>query len=247
VPFSGLAARSLRGVDLRTHGSGTVSGTGLYEVAGFMPLAVAGSLDVVKGAVGVALAGPERSVLRAAAAGSAIAAHNWSPWLRGAGGRGISPALGALLVCAPEGAALLLGGLVAGRLCRQSALGTMMALVALPGLLWKRRGRDGLRLAVCVVVPMVAKRLLGNDGRLQANDFGDRLLYDRDSRHGTVCSEPTSEHTSDIHLHFMGRKAAGHEEGAPDHEVVQRPLRRRPRTLSKKTSASSALTRRPPS
>lgn len=180
-----------------------------------MPLAVAGSLDVAKGAVGVALAGPERSVLRAVAAGSAIAAHNWSPWLRGAGGRGISPALGALLVCAPEGAALLLGGLVAGRLCRQSALGTMVALVALPRVLWRRRGRNGLCLAVCVAVPMVAKRLLGNDGRLQPREIGNRLLYDRDSWRGAVCSEPTP----DTHLGFMGRKAARHEDGARDHEV----------------------------
>ncbi len=158
-------------------------------MAGFLPLAVAGSLDVAKGAVGVALAGPERSVLRAAAAGSAIAAHNWSPWLRGAGGRGISPALGALLVSAPEGAAVLLGGLVAGRLCRQSALGTMVALAALPGVLWKRRGGGGLRLAACVVVPMVAKRLLGNEGRLHPNEIGERLLYDRGSWRDGVQSE----------------------------------------------------------
>jgi glycerol-3-phosphate acyltransferase PlsY len=42
VPFSGLAARLVAGVDLRDHGTGTVSGTGLYEVAGFVPLALAG-------------------------------------------------------------------------------------------------------------------------------------------------------------------------------------------------------------
>jgi hypothetical protein len=50
VPFSGIAAKLISGVDLRQRGSGTVSGSGLYEVAGFGPLVIAGSLDVVKGA-----------------------------------------------------------------------------------------------------------------------------------------------------------------------------------------------------
>jgi hypothetical protein len=39
VPFSNLAAHRTRGVDLRDVGTGTVSGTALYEQAGFLPLA----------------------------------------------------------------------------------------------------------------------------------------------------------------------------------------------------------------
>ena len=46
IPFSNLAAQRLRGVDLRTTGSGTVSGTSLYRVAGFGPLAVVGCLEI---------------------------------------------------------------------------------------------------------------------------------------------------------------------------------------------------------
>ena len=34
--------------------------------------------------------------------GLAVAGHNWSVFLRGAGGRGIAPALGATLVLAPD-------------------------------------------------------------------------------------------------------------------------------------------------
>ena len=101
VPFSGLAARLIAGVDLRRRGSGTVSGTGLYEVSGFGPLAIAGSLDVAKGSLGPLLAGRQRPVLAALATAAAISGHNWSPLLGGAGGRGISPALGATLIVAP--------------------------------------------------------------------------------------------------------------------------------------------------
>ncbi len=183
VPFSGLAARVIVGVDLRGHGSGTVSGTGLYEVSGFGPLAVAGSLDVVKGAVGPLLAGRGRPILAALAAGAAIAGHNWSPLMGGAGGRGISPALGATLITAPEGAAILAAGLGGGRLVHQTGLGCLAALFGLMPVLVRRQGWRGGFLALCVSGPIIAKRLAGN--ALPAQDdlwrtLRTRLLFDRD-------------------------------------------------------------------
>lgn len=48
VPFSYLVAQAVAKTDLRTVGSGTVSGTSLYQVAGFAPLALGGILDVIK-------------------------------------------------------------------------------------------------------------------------------------------------------------------------------------------------------
>ncbi|HEV2368845.1 MAG TPA: glycerol-3-phosphate acyltransferase, partial [Acidimicrobiales bacterium] len=68
VPFSNLFASRLAGVDLRKVGSGTVSGTGLYRVAGFRPLAVAGVLDVAKGSL-VAIVAREPDSARPAAGG----------------------------------------------------------------------------------------------------------------------------------------------------------------------------------
>jgi acyl phosphate:glycerol-3-phosphate acyltransferase len=183
VPFSGLAARLIAGVDLRRRGSGTVSGTGLYEVSGFGPLAIAGSLDVAKGSLGPLLAGRERPVLAALASAAAITGHNWSPLLGGAGGRGISPALGATLVVAPEGAAVLAFGLAGGKLLHQTGLGCLLALVALVPLLIRRRGWRGGFTALCVSGPIIAKRLAGNDGPPQkdrARVLISRLLFDRD-------------------------------------------------------------------
>src|SRR5256885_4767275 len=85
IPFSNLMARRTKGVDLRRVGSGTVSGTSLYEVAGFVPLALAGICDVAKGAVGPLLAGPERPGLAPGAAGAGIPGPDWSPFPGGAG------------------------------------------------------------------------------------------------------------------------------------------------------------------
>jgi glycerol-3-phosphate acyltransferase PlsY len=184
VPFSNLAARLLRGVDLREIGTGTVSGTGLYRVAGFGPLAVAGSLDVAKGAVGPLLAGRDRPVLAALAGGAAVAGHDWSPFLGFAGGRGISPALGALAVNAPAGVAVLGLGLAGGRLARRTSLGCFLAYLALVPVLARVHGRRGALAGAAVLVPIVVKRLAGNApppaGPERARVLWNRLVHDQD-------------------------------------------------------------------
>lgn len=183
VPFSNVAARRVRGVDLRGVGTGTVSGTSLYRVAGFVPLAVAGVFDVSKGAVGPLLA-HDRPALAAVAGGAAVAGHNWSPFLRGAGGRGISPAIGALLVTAWPGAVVLLAGMILGRLGRESALGALCAQVALTPVLAVTHGHNGALAGALVAVPMLVKRVVGNARPTgpRARVYATRLLYDRDER-----------------------------------------------------------------
>lgn len=183
IPFSGLLAKMMRGIDLRTIGSGTVSGTGLYRVAGWRWLFVGGVLDVAKGSVGPLLAGAGRPTLRALAGGAAVTGHNWSPYLAGAGGRGISPALGALVPSAPEGAVLLLGGLAAGKVIKATSFGALVADLALVPVLARTRGAGGAIAGAAVVAPMLVKRLLGNAPPSEAESarvYLYRLVFDQD-------------------------------------------------------------------
>ncbi len=182
VPFSNIAARARARVDLRDIGGGTVSGTALYEVAGFGPMAVAGVCDVAKGAVGPMLAGRDRPLLAAAAATAGVAGHNWSPWLGGAGGRGISVALGALLPRAGAGTVVLALGLAGGRLCRQTGLGSFAADVALAPVVARVHGRAAAAAAGGIAAVMLAKRLAGNRPPEVADlrTYTHRLLFDRD-------------------------------------------------------------------
>lgn len=184
VPFSNLMARRVSGVDLRRVGSGTVSGTGLYEVAGFWPLAAAGICEVAKGAVGPLLARRSTPAVGAASAAAAVIGHNWSPWLRGAGGRGISPAIGALLVGAPAGAGVLLGGMAGGRLAGETAVGSLVADMALVPVVRRAHGADAARFAAAVLAPMVAKRVAGNAAPATRSPavYLWRLVFDRDTR-----------------------------------------------------------------
>jgi len=182
IPFSNLVARRWRGVDLRRTGTGTVSGTSLYHVAGFPALAFAGILDVGKGAVGPLLAGTDRPVLAALAGGLAVAGHNWSPFLRGAGGRGISPALGALLVNAWPGAVLLLGALTLSRFVKQTGVGAFVGEVALTPVLAITDGASGALAGAAIAIPMLLKRVLGNakPEHPSVRTYAHRLVFDHD-------------------------------------------------------------------
>jgi len=182
VPVANLAARATGGPDLRRVGDGTVSGTALYAVSGFPVLALAGVCELAKGAAGPLLAGRGRPLLGAAAAATAGAAHNWSPWLAGKGGRGVSLLLGATLVLAPEAALALAAGLGGGRLAGETGAGTALASLALPPLLARRLGGGGALAGAVLLLPLFAKRLVGNDNRLPPGlaVAAARLAFDAD-------------------------------------------------------------------
>jgi glycerol-3-phosphate acyltransferase PlsY len=182
VPFSNAVSRVLCGQDLRQVASGTVSATNVYRVAGLSAFLLAGALDVGKGVVA------SRIVCGGATPTSAalvVIGHNWSPFLSGAGGRGFSPAIGALSVRHKSGAAVLLIGLVLGRLARQTALGSLAAQCILVPVMARHGGPSGAKVGLAVLIPMLVKRLSGNR-YYRGSDAGQvylaRLMYDRDRR-----------------------------------------------------------------
>lgn len=179
VPFSYVAGRMVAGVDLRDVDTGTVSGTNLYKVAGFAPLAAAGVLDVLKGAVGPLLAG-DRPAVAAAAVALAVAGHDWSPFLGFAGGRGISPAMGGLAVTAWPAAVLLIGGLAAGKLVGQTGLVSFLAQAAIVPVLAAVGGN--VLAGALVVTVLWVKRLVGNAAPTPRTPrvYASRLLFDHD-------------------------------------------------------------------
>jgi len=182
IPFSYLMAWIASGTDLRRVGSGTVSGTGVGASSGFWPMALAGLLDIGKGAAAVIPMAVDHPLLAAVGAGAAAAGHNWSVVLGGEGGRAISVALGATLVLAWPGTVVLALGMAVGRLFRQTGLGSFVAQAALPGVLAITDGAVGAVLGGAVVVSMWLKRLLGNGRpqREQPRVYLSRLVLDND-------------------------------------------------------------------
>ncbi|MFZ2489315.1 MAG: glycerol-3-phosphate acyltransferase [Anaerolineae bacterium] len=98
LPF-GFIFGKMKGIDVRTFGSGRTGGTNVYRSLGARLGLLTGVLDFVKGAASVLLIrqlfGNEAAAALAGAA--AVAGHNWSIFLRFKGGAGGSTAAGSLL------------------------------------------------------------------------------------------------------------------------------------------------------
>lgn len=189
IPFSFLAGKITRGIDLRRYGSGTVSGSMLYEHVSRWQIVPIGLLEIGKAAF------PTYLALRlgfgetgAVAAGlAALVGHLWPVFLNFTGGRGISAILGVLVVLFPWGCVWLLSFLAVGYLLKDSAPLTLAGIASMPALFWRL---DALRTMYWLIgftlVIMLIKRLEANRRPLpEAEDerkriLWMRLIYDRD-------------------------------------------------------------------
>jgi glycerol-3-phosphate acyltransferase PlsY len=165
IPTAYMAGRWLKGIDLRRYGSGTVSGSMVWEHVARWVVVPAGLFDVFKAAFPTWLAlRLDLSPWIAAAAGLAAAVgHNWPLYLRFTGGRGLSCFLGIWLALFPWGVPWVLGFLAVGFLLGDSAPWALASLVTLPLL---SRGIDG---PVVVLPAAGAMLLLTLVKRLEAN------------------------------------------------------------------------------
>ena len=109
IPWGVVIARVVGGPDPRTMGSGRTGGANVMRALGPRVAMVAGLLDLGKGCLAVAipeLLGADTAVV-ALAVLAAIIGHSRSLYIGFRGGRGVSPAFGALLVLWPLVALLI--------------------------------------------------------------------------------------------------------------------------------------------
>jgi len=139
IPFTYLAGRLWRGIDLSERGSGNLGGTNAIRVLGPLPGLLAGLADVGKAALAAylarVLAGEDWAPGLAALAASL--GHNYSLYLGlTKGGKGASPVIGSFLYLAPGPTAIgLIAGLVLALLTRYVSLGALAFVASLPLLL----------------------------------------------------------------------------------------------------------------
>jgi acyl phosphate:glycerol-3-phosphate acyltransferase len=106
LPTGYLVGRSLRGIDIREHGSGSTGATNVLRTLGKGPGLFTFAIDILKGSLAVALtqnwlaAGldPQTAAWLAAIAGMmAILGHSKPVWLGWKGGKSVATGLGLLL------------------------------------------------------------------------------------------------------------------------------------------------------
>jgi glycerol-3-phosphate acyltransferase PlsY len=142
IPSGYLAGRWLRGVDIRTLGSGSTGATNVLRQFGKAPALVVFLVDVLKGSAAVLLAKallqplditPTSDWWVVATGLAALAGHIWPVWLGGRGGKAVATGLGMLLgLTWPVGLACFGIFLAVLSLSRIVSLSSVVAALALP-------------------------------------------------------------------------------------------------------------------
>ena len=109
IPVGYLVVKKTKGVDIRKYGSGNIGSTNVRRIAGRKASVVTQIGDILKGAIPVTVAlilGRVYSLpigddtFACAAALAAILGHDFTPFLRFQGGKGVNTSLGGFIVIA---------------------------------------------------------------------------------------------------------------------------------------------------
>jgi glycerol-3-phosphate acyltransferase PlsY len=192
IPFSYIAGRLTRGIDLREHGSGNLGASNAYRLLGAKTASLVLLGDILKGFLPVYFAAAidwQHTVdplwLGLASALFTVLGHMYSIYLKFTGGKGIATSAGAFLALMPWASLIafaLWGIILAAK--KVVSLASLTAAVALPFIVYAT-GRAGLGefhwelviLAVIVSVVVIhghrsnIRRLLkGSEPSLKRND-----------------------------------------------------------------------------
>ena len=192
IPSAYLVGRYLKGIDIRDYGSGNVGASNVGEHVGKWPALLLGTFDFVgKGTLPVLLAkqmDPSLAV-QAGAGLAAIAGHNWSPYIRFTGGRGVATAGGVLLglfMWQELLTEVVLFWFIGRAIFRETGFWALISMLVLPLLAYLYgRPEELIYMSFGIAVLLVVKRLTAN-WEAPVGDFGPRrvltyrLLWDRD-------------------------------------------------------------------
>jgi len=174
IPFSWIIGRLAGGVDLRTTGSGNAGATNLARSLGLGAGLLGLGLDAAKGVAAVLLAraaafGPGVSWQEVLAGALVILGHNFTPFLRFRGGKGVATGAGVFGTLAPWAfvVALAVFGVVVA-LSRTVSLGSVLAAAALPLAVHLIYGERKVTLLAALVAVLVIARHRANLGRIAA-------------------------------------------------------------------------------
>lgn len=139
IPFGIIIGRGIFGVDPRDVGSGNIGAANAMRALGKFGGALVLIGDIVKGFVPTALFAhflPYGHWAIAAAGLATIIGHNWSIFLKFAGGKGVATGLGVLVVLSwPATIAFAVVWLAAVALTRYASLGSILGNAVVPPVL----------------------------------------------------------------------------------------------------------------
>ena len=192
IPTAYLVARYQLGIDIRKYGTGNVGASNVIAHVGKKIGFALGLFDgFVKGTgpvVAVALLqGSDWAMVVTGLA--AIAGHNWSPYIRFSGGRGVNTTGGVFLgfLLLPEFLMIIVvAGFWGGLVRKNSAMWLLLTMLVTPVMaILLNRPDETVIMTVAALILLMAKRLVGNwqrpvEGEPLSRVLFYRLLFDRD-------------------------------------------------------------------
>ena len=192
IPSAYLLARFKMGIDIRKYGTGNLGASNVITHVGRKSGFALGLFDgLVKGTgpvlVVASLGGSDWAM--AAAGLAAVAGHNWSPYIKFMGGRGVTTSAGVFLgfLLLPElGMIILVAGIWGGVVRKNLALWLLLTMVATPLMAFSLdrsgildRSNEAVIMTLVVLGLLVAKRLVANWQRPLQNEPLTRVLLYR--------------------------------------------------------------------
>jgi glycerol-3-phosphate acyltransferase PlsY len=135
LPTAYWMGRALRGIDIRTVGSGNVGATNVFRSVGRGAGIATLVIDMVKGWLPVFLClrwGPG-GLVPVAVGVTAVLGHGWSPWVGFRGGKGVATSAGVFIALLPGPMLFAFLAFAIGfGLTRRVSVGSLLAAVVLP-------------------------------------------------------------------------------------------------------------------
>lgn len=111
IPTAFIFGKVLKGIDIRTVGSGNIGATNVYRAVGKVPGIAVLMVDILKGAapvaiipmivpVGGSVLAPD--IYKILIGAAAIAGHVWTVFMNFKGGKGVATTAGVVLILAPD-------------------------------------------------------------------------------------------------------------------------------------------------
>lgn len=181
IPFGLVVSQVIGRVDIRQYGSGNIGTANVLRTVGKGAAILTLVGDMLKGflpvAVSYLLGGSE--LLITAVGLAAVLGHNWSIYLRFAGGKGVATSFGVLLAMTPLPALLgLLVWLAVLLVFRYTSLAALAASISIPPVIYLSSGSGPYFIFSLVAALLIFVRHRDNIGRLWGGTehrVGDRV------------------------------------------------------------------------
>ena len=192
IPSAYILGKLIKKIDIREYGSGNVGASNItinFNI--WMGLSVGTFDTIVKSTIPIVLANLfDQSLWVQMSIGIAtIAGHNWSPYLKFTGGRGISTTIGVMLglvMWKEIISGIILLGIIGSLILKQTALFTLITAISLPFITYYTNVNVELTyISVSFTTLIILKRLTANwssppSNQLLVKTLILRLLWDRD-------------------------------------------------------------------